>query len=222
MRTIRISGTRRLPPDAAASYQRMRAQKLPAGGITSAWRSTEGQRKIFMSRYVRSRSRLFDRGPFGDVRKYEGVWYKRVRGFPVSVPGSSKHNQGLAIDTPVKKSVSAWLVANGSGHGWSQPLKRSDPVHWEYTARKDKSRKAKAVAAKAPLARPVPRKPGPHVVTVAVLRGRDAPSLKARIVTRKRKGAVLSIKKWVKGDGLVWGRAADGLFYSREFLKPKA
>lgn|GEM_PF-1473984 len=232
MRTIRISGTRRLAPDAAASYERMRAQKLPAGGITSAWRSTEGQRKIFLSRYVRSRSRWLDKGPFKDVRKYEGVWYKRVRGFPVSVPGTSKHNQGLAIDTPVRKGVSLWLVANGSSYGWSQPLKRSDPVHWEYTARKDKSRKRAGVAAKAPVARAaapkpvavklVPRKPGPHVVTVAVLRGRDAPSLKARIATRKRKGAVVTVDKWVKGDGLVWGRASDGLFYAREFLRPKA
>ena len=105
MRTIRISGIFRLASDAAASYERMRASNLPAGGINSAWRSTEAQRSLFLSRYERSKNRFTDRGPYHDVRKYQGVWYKRVRGYPVGVPGTSKHNQGLAIDTSVGRPV---------------------------------------------------------------------------------------------------------------------
>lgn len=206
MRTVRISGIFRLAPDAADSYQRMRAARLPSGGINSAWRSTDGQRRLFLSRYVRSRSRFFDRGPFGDVRKYEGVWYKRVRGFPVSVPGTSKHNQGLAIDTSVGRPVHAWLSKNGAAYGWSRTIPKADPVHWEYSARKDRAKK---------------RKPGPHVVNVRVLRGRKAPSLSAAIVTRKRRGEGVDIVAWVAGDGLTWGRARDGLFYAKEYLKPR-
>ena len=226
MRTIRISGLQRLAPDAAASYERMRAQKLPSGGITSAWRSTEAQRRIFLSRYVRSKNRFLDKGPFKDVRKYEGVWYKRVRGYPVSVPGTSKHNLGLAIDTPVSRRVHEWLVLNGDEYGWSRPLVHADPIHWEYATRKDKSRKGKGVAPKAPPARPVlvpkRRKPGAHVIDVSVLRGRAGPSLKARVVKRRRRGTVVIIERWVKGDGLIWGHATDGLFYAKEFLRRRA
>jgi len=225
MRTIRITGIYRLAEDAAKSYERMRAAKLPAGGINSAWRDIEGQRRLFLSRYVKSRSRYFDRGPYGDVRRYQGVWYKRMRGYPVSVPGTSKHNQGLAIDTTVGRPVYVWLKANGRTHGWSRPLIRRDPVHWEYSARKDKAKRAvPKVVPKAPPATPVRRrliKPGAHTVTASVLRGRSAPSHSARIVARKRRGAVVTIERWINGDGRTWGQTADGVFYAREFLSKR-
>jgi hypothetical protein len=204
MRTIRITGIFRLATNAAASYARMRAEDLPSGGINSAWRSDTSQRRLFLSRYVRSKNRFTDKGPFGDVRKYEGVWYKRMHGFPVSVPGTSKHNQGLAIDTSVGKPVHTWLLSNGKHHGWSRPLIGADPVHWEYSLRKDKARR---------------RKPGPHVVTAGPLRGRAGPSTASRVVTKKRKGAVVVIDRWVRSEGRVWGQATDRLYYAKEFLK---
>ncbi len=206
MRTIRVSGLHRLASDAAASYLRMRADSLPAGGINSAWRSTEGQRRIFLSRYVPTKNHWLDRGPFGDVRKYQGVWYKRMRGFPVSVPGTSKHNLGLALDTSVNRPVAKWLKAHGGDYGWKQPLLRRDPVHWEYHARRDK---AKAL------------KPGPHTVTASVLRGRAGPSLTARIVDRKKRGTTVTIERWEKGGGREWGRTKAGIYYAREYLKRK-
>jgi len=221
MRTIRITGIYRLAEDAAKSYERMRAAKLPAGGINSAWRDIEGQRRLFLSRYVRSRSRFFDRGPFGDVRKYQGVWYKRMRGYPVSVPGSSKHNVGLAIDTTVGRPVYVWLKSNGKTHGWSRPLIRRDPVHWEYSPRKDKAKRAVPKVTPTKPIRPKLIKPGVHFVTVSVLRGRSAPSHSARIVARKRKGAAVTIERWIAGDGRTWGRTADGVYYAREFLRKR-
>lgn len=204
MRTIRISGIFRLASDAAASYARMREDQLPAGGINSAWRSVDGQRRIFLSRYVPSRNRRTDRGPFGDVRKYEGVWYKRVRGLPVAVPGTSKHNQGTALDISVGRPVHRWLLVHGKTHGWSRPLTIADPVHWEYSPRRDKAKRAK---------------PGAHVVTAGPLRGRAAPSTSARIVTKKRKGAVVVVERWVRAEGRVWGQARDSLYYAKEFLR---
>lgn len=207
MRTIRISGIFRLSSSAAASYARMRAEQLPSGGINSAWRSVDGQRRIFLSRYVPSRNPRTDKGPFGDVRKYEGVWYKRVRGLPVAVPGTSKHNLGVAIDTSVGRPVHTWLLSHGKRHGWSRPLIVADPIHWEYSSRRDKARR---------------RKPGAHVVTAGGLRGREAPSSAARIVTKKRKGAVVVVERWVRADGRLWGHARDGLYYAKEFLKRQA
>lgn len=209
MRTIRITGILRLAPDAAASYARMRAEKLPAGGINSAWRSEDGQRRLFLSRYVPSKNRLLDRGPFNDVRKYKGVWYKRVRGYPVSVPGTSKHNQGLAIDVALGKPVFVWLKANGKEHGWKRPLLSADPVHWEYHARLDKAKKCK------------PAKPRKHIVTASVLRGRTGPSLLHKIVDRKPRGSVVDVERWEKGGGREWGRTKAGIYYAREYLKRK-
>jgi hypothetical protein len=204
MKTIRISGIFRLAPPAADSYERMRADSLPSGGINSAWRSTDGQRRLFLSRYQPTKNRFTDRGPFGDVRKYEGVWYKRMRSYPVSVPGTSKHNQGLAIDTTVGKPVYTWLMAHGKGYGWSRPLVSVDPVHWEYDARKDKEKRRK--------------KHEVYLVTAGVLHGRDAPSLTGRIVTRKKRGSAVVITGWAKGDGLVWGKSIEGIYFAKEFL----
>ena len=204
MRTFLIYRGRRLSKDAAASYERMRAAALPRGGITSAYRSIEFQRAIFLSRYERSTSRFFDRGPFHDVRTYNGVLYKRVRGLPASVPGTSKHNEGLAIDTTVGRPVFTWLHANGGQHGWHRPLVVKDPVHWEYRANKDKSRNRKSAV---------------FEVTAKVLRGRDRPSLSGKIVSRRRRGTTIIVEQWVKGDGMLWGRTPGGVFFAKEFLK---
>lgn len=207
MRTFRIFGIFRLSQSAAQSYARMRANQMPAGGINSAWRSTEAQRSLFLARYELSKGRFRDRGPFRDVRFYDGRWYKRVRGFPVAVPGTSKHNLGLALDSSTGRKVHKWLLANGEVHGWHRPLPASDPVHFEYRLRHDRARKGK---------------PGWHEVTVSVLRGRAAPSLTAPIVTRKRRKALVKVEKWVKGDGLIWGVTADGVYFAKDFLRPRS
>lgn len=206
MRTIRISGIFRLAPSAAESYARMRAEKLPAGGINSAWRSEDAQRRLFVSRYEPSRNRLTDRGPFKDVRRYQGRWYKRMRGLPVAVPGTSMHNRGLALDASTSRRAYRWLVANGEGHGWHRPLPKTDPVHFEYRTRRDRARRAK---------------PGWHVVTARVLRGRASPSESAPIVTRRPRNSAIKIEKWVVGDGRTWGMTPGGTYFAKEFLTPR-
>lgn len=207
MRTIRIYGVFRLAQDAAESYSRMRAEQMPAAGINSAWRSEDAQRRLFLARYEPSRNHLLDRGPFKDVRKYNGRWYKRMRGYPVSVPGTSAHNQGRAIDASTSSRMHRWLLVHGEEHGWHRTLPASDPVHFEYRLKKDRARLSK-------------RKPGWHEVTARVLRGRAGPSLTAKIVTRKRRKALVKIEKWVKGDGLVWGVTAEGIYFAKEYLTP--
>lgn len=205
MRTFTIYGIFRLAQGAAESYARMRAESMPPRGINSAWRSTDAQRRLFLARYVPSRNRFTDRGPFRDVRFYEGQWYKRMRGYPVSVPGTSKHNQGVALDTSSGRRVHKWLLANGESHGWHRPLPTSDPVHFEYRLRHDRARARKG-------------RPGWHVVNVRVLRGRAGPSLSARILTRKRRKEAVKIEKWVKGDGLTWGVTAEGIYFAKQYL----
>jgi uncharacterized protein YcbK (DUF882 family) len=49
--------------------------------------------------------------------------------YPVAAPGSSMHEQGLAIDVPVGDVPE--LVRVGSQAGLCHPLPEADPVHFE-------------------------------------------------------------------------------------------
>jgi len=94
-----------LAPDAAASYQQMRAAGMPAGGITSAGRSSALQAALYANRANNP--------------------------YPVAAPGTSKHELGEAMDVSTSSSAAAWLRANGAAYGWTRPI-ATDPVHWEH------------------------------------------------------------------------------------------
>jgi len=129
--------------------KKFREPAIVARDITSDYRDEAEQADLFLDRYEPSKS-IIDRGPFGDRRgPYKGLYWKRVRGLPVSIPGSSKHNKGLAID--VRRGTALWtyLVKYGRNFGWIQTMPKDDPVHFEYFVARDQVRAKKIAAAKA-------------------------------------------------------------------------
>ncbi len=82
-----------------------RAESLLGGPvpISSGWRSREHQQRLYDQRGSNP--------------------------YPVARPGSSKHEQGLAIDVPISFVPS--LARVGPEVGLCRPLPRDDPVHFE-------------------------------------------------------------------------------------------
>lgn len=102
-----------LEPAAAASYLRMLAAGLPAGGITDAGRTSAEQEAVFLSRYTPRRTGA---GPFGQVAYWRGVRYVRTSGpSSAAVPGTSTHESGRALD--LQPAQEAWVRAHPD-HGW--------------------------------------------------------------------------------------------------------
>lgn len=133
----------RLEVKAANSLARVIKASRAVAQITSHLRSKADGVRLFESRYEPS-SGPNDKGPWGDRRgPYKGKYWKRKPGasLPAAVPGTSKHEQGLAIDVPVKAALHKWLVKNPQ-YGWFRPLPTSDPVHFEYDVKRDKVRAA--------------------------------------------------------------------------------
>ena len=128
-----IDGTHWLDAGAAASYARARAAGMPAG-ITSAGRDHEFQKTLFLSRYKPQR---VGSGKYGDVRRWNGTRYVRTSAAgPVGVPGTSKHETGLALDVPAG-GPREWLHANGARFGWIANIVKGEPWHFEYQAGRD-------------------------------------------------------------------------------------
>lgn len=100
-----------LRADAAASYQRMRAAGLPAGGITDAGR-TRAEQEVMYARYLR-----------GELVAY------------AAKPGTSKHETGRALD--LSGHARAWVRAHGQRYGWLRDQVRNEPWHMEYVAALD-------------------------------------------------------------------------------------
>lgn len=86
--------------NALARAEALLGRSIP---ITSGFRSLEQQQRLY------------------DQRKSNP--------YPVAKPGSSKHEQGLAID--VSLSFVPTLAAIGPQVGLCQPVAKSDPVHFE-------------------------------------------------------------------------------------------
>lgn len=137
-----------LAPAAAASYQRMRAAGLPAGGITDAGRTHAEQTAIFLARYT---PRTAGSGPYGDVATWRGVRYVRTSG-PSSAapPGESKHETGRALD--LQPAQEAWVRAHPD-HGWRFTI-ASERWHAEYDLGRDQHLTPDAPVLTAP--RPAP------------------------------------------------------------------
>lgn len=90
----------RLRADAAAAWQQVIDLWGTQPNVTSAWRSFDVQRNLFVTRYEPSKT---GGGDFCDVRKWEGVRYVRTSDLgPAAIPGTSNHGAGLSVD------VSGW------------------------------------------------------------------------------------------------------------------
>lgn len=137
MTYLTIAPNRRLARKAALSYERMRAQGMPAGGINSALRTHAEQRALFLARYRVQASGV---GPYRDVRWYQGKRYVRHSSAgSVAVPGgpTSRHESGLALDLATASAAHAWMRARGGDHGWVADVP-GEPWHFEYRQKRDK------------------------------------------------------------------------------------
>lgn len=104
--------------------------------INSSYRSIAEQRTLFFRNYT---VQLFGRGPYGDVRWYNGKRYVRTGPVMVAVPGQSKHNYGLALDIKTSSPLYFAVFKFKSRYGIHFPLK-SEPWHAEYVFANDTSR----------------------------------------------------------------------------------
>lgn len=101
-----------LDAPAAASYRRMLAAGMPAGGITDAGRTNPEQWELW--------------------RAYLAGKLKATAAYP----GTSKHETGRALD--LTGAALAWARAHGREFGWIPDLVPNEPWHIEYRADRDK------------------------------------------------------------------------------------
>lgn len=100
----------------AASWHRMLAAGMPAGGITEATRTRARQEHLY-AEYLAGRLLA-----------------------TAARPGTSLHEQGYAVDVRTASDTQAWLIAHGADHGWYRPLlhaAKPEPWHWQYRASHD-------------------------------------------------------------------------------------
>lgn len=108
MRPVPIAAGHWLDPAAAASYERMRAAGMPAGGINDA----------------------------GRTRQEQAVLFERL-GWPAAMPpGKSRHETGRALDIATASSAWAWINEHGRAHGWRRTVS-FEPWHFEYELSRD-------------------------------------------------------------------------------------
>jgi hypothetical protein len=96
--------------------------------VTEAYRTLGTQRTYFFGRYRKSKTKtsLF----------YEGSYWVKLAGqAAASIPGRSKHGDGLAVDVNVYSFDSAaykWLAKNAGRYGFGNAQGRADgePWHW--------------------------------------------------------------------------------------------
>ena len=100
-----------LTPAAAASYARMRAAGMPAGGITDAGRTFAEQAAMY-ALYLAGKLKA-----------------------TAAVPGTSKHEKGNALD--LAGDAQSWVRANGARFGWLIDRVPNEPWHMEYVAARD-------------------------------------------------------------------------------------
>lgn len=110
-----------LSPEAAASWKRMVAARMPDDGLTSSTRSL--------------------------ARQWELYNHKGQPGWPkyVAHPNESKHvwrpddkkdKGGRAVD--VSGTTRTWMIRNAAEHGWYRPWPDIEPWHFEYVIKDDK------------------------------------------------------------------------------------
>jgi hypothetical protein len=138
-----------LRPDAAAALDRACAAFGKRLIVTGALRTYERQVELFTERYER-RAWPF-RGPYGDVRSWQGHRYVRVRGAAAAIPGTSNHGAGDAIDVKTRREAgdpprsvavvfTSWndrdriaFLAAAADHGWADDEGRGVKELWHLT-----------------------------------------------------------------------------------------
>lgn len=136
MRQVIIGGRHWLAPDPAASYARMIRDGCPPG-ITSAGRTHDEQRAIFLARYT-PEPRTHVVGPYRDVQWWNGTRYVRTHGpSSASAPGSARslHERGDAIDVP--EPARTWIRTHGTAYGWIHDTVPGEPWHMVYQPDRD-------------------------------------------------------------------------------------
>lgn len=134
MRQVTIAPGHWLAPDPAASYARMIRDGCPPG-ITSAGRTHDEQKRIFLSRYT---PQATGTGRYGDVQWWNGVRYVRTSGpSSASAPGSARslHERGDAIDVP--EPARTWIRTHGAAYGWIHDTVPGEPWHMVYQPDRD-------------------------------------------------------------------------------------
>lgn len=102
-----ITPTKRLRPDAAASYKRMRADGMPSG-VTSAHRSSAYQFRLWNA-------------------------YRAGKGNFALHPDKSNHVKGIALDLPLE--AREWIRRHGAKYGWTRVA--NEPWHFDYNPSTD-------------------------------------------------------------------------------------
>lgn len=168
---VALSTVGRLPAEAAASYERMRAAALRDGvnlrptSSADAHRTRAQQERLFFERYV-----PYNTGT-GDRRFYNGRGYwRRPRVASAAVPGTSNHGNEdpAALDLTGLGGFGGdgylWLAAHAAEYGWENPDwarnpragATEEPWHWEYSRTRDKHRGSGGGAAAIPIPTPAP------------------------------------------------------------------
>lgn len=152
---VALSTVGRMPAEAAASYERMRAAALRDGvnlrptSSADAHRTRAQQERVFFERYVPHNTGT------GDRRVYNGRSYWRRPGVAsAAVPGTSNHGNEdpAALDLTGLGGFSGdgyrWLAKHGAEYGWENPDwarnpragATPEPWHWEYSRVRDRHR----------------------------------------------------------------------------------
>lgn len=98
-------------PEAAASWNRMRALGMPHD-VTDTYR---------------------------DLARQERYWRNPPNAAGLAArPGTSVHGLGLAVDA--RRDCLTWLAAFGAEHGWVRTIMPAEPWHFEYRADLDQHR----------------------------------------------------------------------------------
>lgn len=109
--------------EAADAWLRLVASATAAGHtvlISTAYRDAAEQRRLYQN-YVHA------------VADWERGGRMGQKPTPVAMPGSSKHESGLAVDVHVAAypQLLAWLRLNAAAYGFKETVSR-EPWHWEY------------------------------------------------------------------------------------------
>ena len=145
MDTTKIDTTHWLRTDAAASYDRMRAAGMPAGGVASAGRTWDEQAALRAA-------------------------YERGEGNLAARPGTSLHESGIALDVTRGTPAQLWMTAGGdpwqanasesiqaNRFGWFRTVP-SEAWHFSYDPAQDRSIPAAAALSATSPALPILRR----------------------------------------------------------------
>ena len=126
MDTTKIDATHWLRTDAAASFARMRAAGMPAGGVASAGRTWDEQAALRAA-------------------------YERGEGNLAALPGTSLHESGVALDMTRGTPAQLWMSDGGdpwkpntgesiraNRYGWFRTVP-SEAWHFSYDPARDQS-----------------------------------------------------------------------------------